>query len=78
MFLVGGKMEKIKIESEFIKLDQFLKWSGVVSSGTDAKHYIQNGEVFVNGEEELRRGRKLYHGYIVEFQEKKYEVVKEK
>ena len=78
MFLFGGKMEKIKIQSEFIKLDQFLKWSGTVNSGTDAKYYIQEGKVLVNNEKELRRGRKLYPGDIISFQEKIYEVVQEK
>ena len=47
---------------EFIKLDQFLKLAQVVRTGGEAKHLIQSGEVMVNGVEETRRGRKLYHG----------------
>ncbi|NJK64233.1 MAG: RNA-binding S4 domain-containing protein [Synechococcaceae cyanobacterium SM2_3_1] len=50
----------------FIKLDQFLKFAGVVQTGGQAKMLIQSGEVRVNGEMEIRRGRKLHHGDQVE------------
>ena len=63
----GIKMEQIQIRDEFIKLGQALKLSGMVESGLDAKLFIQDGEVKVNGEVELRRGRKLYKGDKVEF-----------
>ena len=53
-------MEEVKISTEFIKLDQFLKWTGVCDTGVDAKFFIIDGNVKVNGEVELRRGRKLY------------------
>jgi len=49
----------------FIKLDQFLKWQQVVQSGGEAKMLIRNGNVEVNGEMELRRGRKLFAGDVV-------------
>ncbi|MCL4115594.1 UNVERIFIED_CONTAM: hypothetical protein GTU68_058641 [Idotea baltica] len=52
-------------EQETIKLDQFLKLADVVQSGGEAKHLIKSGAVFVNGEEELRRGRKLRAGDTV-------------
>jgi ribosome-associated protein len=45
-----------------IKLDQFLKWQGIAQTGGEAKIIIQQGMVEVNGEEELRRGRKLVTG----------------
>jgi ribosome-associated protein len=48
--------------SETIKLDQFLKFMGEVSTGGQAKIMIQSGEVQVNGERETRRGRKLVTG----------------
>ena len=67
-------MENIAISSEYIKLDQFLKWVGIVESGTDAKFVIQSGEIRVNNEVELRRGRKLYPEDIVSFEGKKYKV----
>ncbi|BAS54317.1 RNA-binding S4 domain-containing protein [Leptolyngbya boryana CZ1] len=45
-----------------IKLDQFLKFQGVVQTGGQAKMLIQAGEVKVNGTIETRRGRKLVKG----------------
>ena len=45
-----------------MKLDQFLKWQGIVSTGGEAKILIKRGEVSVNGLVELRRGRKLCTG----------------
>ena len=54
--------EKIKITTPFIKLDQFLKFSGIVEMGVDAKILVQEGYVKVNGETELRRGKKLVSG----------------
>lgn len=50
---------------EFIKLDQFLKITDVARSGGEAKLIIRSGEVSVNGEMELRRGRKLYDNDVV-------------
>ena len=51
--------------ADTIQLDQFLKLNNVVSSGGEAKHFIQSGNVFVNNEVETRRGRKLKAGDIV-------------
>lgn len=60
-------MEKIKIETEFIKLEQLLKFANIVSSGGVAKEIIKNEEVKVNGEVETRRGKKLVPGDYVEY-----------
>ena len=65
-------MKIVKITSEFIKLDQFLKWADVTSSGLEAKYLVQDGAVKVNGETEERRGRKLYPGDTVEVMDKKF------
>jgi ribosome-associated protein len=51
-----------------IQLDQFLKLNGVVASGGEAKHLVKSGEVKVNGEVEVRRGRKLRAGDTVSVQ----------
>lgn len=51
---------------EPIRLDQFLKWQGLVGTGGEAKQRIQIGEVRVNGFQETRRGRKLKPGDRVE------------
>lgn len=60
-------MEKIYIRDEFIKLGQALKLAGLVDSGVEAKDVILNGEVKVNGEVELQRGKKLYKDFIVSY-----------
>jgi ribosome-associated protein len=52
--------------SDFIRLDQFLKLNNLVRSGGEAKHLIQNGNVKVNGQVETRRGKKLRQGDVVE------------
>ena len=52
---------------ETIKLDQFLKLANLVGTGGEAKMLIQGGEVFVNGEVETRRGRKLRDGDTVTY-----------
>ena len=67
-------IEKVKISTEFIKLDQFLKWLAVVDSGSQAKQVILDGEVKVNDEVETRRGRKIYPEYKVEIFDKIYVV----
>ena len=67
-------IEKVKISTEFIKLDQFLKWLAVVDSGSDAKQVILDGKVKVNGDIEKRRGRKIYPEYKVEVFDKIYVV----
>ncbi|EFG29690.1 MULTISPECIES: S4 domain-containing protein YaaA [Fusobacterium] len=65
-------IEKVKISTEFIKLDQFLKWLAVVDSGSEAKEIILDGKVKVNDEVETRRGRKIYPEYKVEIFDKTY------
>ena len=50
-----------------MKLDQFLKWQNLVSSGGEAKIFIKSGSVKVNGVAETRRGRKLNKGDKVIF-----------
>ena len=68
--------EMIKITTPFIRLDSFLKLSGLVSTGGQAKILIVEGEVKVNGEVCLMRGKKLYGGEEVEFDGQKAAVVK--
>lgn len=66
-------MDVIKISTPFIKLQQLLKFADVVSDGSDAKNLITEGFVFVNGEKEIRRGRKIYpeDNVFVEFEGQK-------
>ena len=53
------QIEEIKISTEYIKLDQLLKFSGVAENGADAKDMILSEIVFVNGEVCTMRGKKL-------------------
>lgn len=62
------------MEDPHIKLDQFLKWSGAVDSGGQAKILIQEEKVLVNGQIEVRRGRKLRAGDRVQLDEKSWTV----
>lgn len=59
--------KKIKISTEFIKLDSFMKFAGITLTAGQAKSFILAGDVKVNGEVETRRGRKIYPGYFVSF-----------
>ena len=56
----------------FMKLDQFIKWSGIVHTGGEAKHIVRSGQILVNGLIETRRGRKLNEGDQVVFDNEKY------
>ena len=60
-------MKEVKIYTEYIKLDDLLKFAGILGTGGMAKSVIQEGLVKVNGEICLMRGKKLRGGEIVEF-----------
>ncbi len=67
-------METLKLRDEYIRLGQALKAAGLVQSGVDAKFVIQDGLVRVNSEVELRRGRKLREGDLVEYDGNQIEI----
>ena len=69
-------MEIIKLREEYIKLGQALKAAGFVEDGVEAKIEIQSGNVLVNGEPDLRRGRKLYENDIVSFRGQEIKIEK--
>jgi ribosome-associated protein len=54
--------EEIKIDTEYITLGQFLKLADVIQSGGMAKWFLSEHDVFINGEQDQRRGRKLRSG----------------
>ncbi len=58
----------IRIETEEIQLDQFLKWAGVLASGGEVKMLIENRQIKRNGETESARRRKLHAGDIIEIE----------
>jgi ribosome-associated protein len=67
-------MKIIKIKTPYIKLDQFLKFAELVQGGGEAKILIQDGLVEVNGEVCTQRGKKLYSGDRIQFENETYEV----
>lgn len=69
-------MEIIYLRDEFIKLGQAIKAAGFVDSGVEAKEVIQDGLIEVNGEVDTRRGRKLYEGDVVSFENQKVKIEK--
>lgn len=69
-------MEEIVLREDYIKLGQALKAAGLVESGVEAKIVILDGEVLVNGETELQRGKKLYDGDVVSFRGEEIKIVK--
>lgn len=66
--------EIIKIEDEFIRLDNLLKFSGIVPTGGQAKFLIQNEQIKVNGEICTMRGKKMRAGDIAEYEGRLVEV----
>lgn len=69
--------KKIKINTEYITLGQFVKLLNILDSGGMVKSYLQDQGVIVNGELEHRRGRKLYNQDSVEIEGNTYIVSKE-
>lgn len=67
-------METINIQTDFIRLDSFLKLTGLVDTGGQAKLAIQSGQAMVNGQACIMRGKKLYGGDTVEMGGKQFRV----
>ena len=66
----------IRENDEFIKLGQAMKKAGLVESGVDAKMVILDGQVTVNGQTELQRGKKLHDGDVFSYNGETVKVVK--
>ena len=64
---MNKKREEILIHSDYITLGQLLKFASIIEQGGEAKGYLASHRVLVNGEEDSRRGRKLYPGDDVLF-----------
>lgn len=54
--------KEIKVETEFITTGQFLKLAEVIQTGGMAKWFLSENQIFINGQQDQRRGRKLYPG----------------
>ena len=61
-------VDDVSIGGEMIRLGQFLKFSGLLDSGGNAKEVVIDGYVTVNGEIDRRRGRQLHDGDLVTFE----------
>ena len=72
--LLEIKEEPLAIRTEFIKLDQALKFSGVAETGGHAKELIEKGAIRVNGEVCVSRGKKLYPGDSFEYKDVRFVV----
>lgn len=68
------KVVKIKEGEAYITLNVLLKLTGIIDTGGQAKYYLQENEVLVNGELENRRGRKLYPGDKIEVENQTFMV----
>lgn len=73
-----NEIQDIEITTEFIKLDQFLKFAAVVESGGIAKELIKDEQITVNNDICTMRGKKLYNGDIIEALGQKLRVVIQK
>ena len=65
-------MEKLKIYTPYIKLGQFLKLAHLIDTGGQEKMFLATQLIFVNGESENRRGRKLFPNDIVKVEDKEF------
>jgi ribosome-associated protein len=66
---------EIEIYTTYIKLSQFLKLANIIVNGGEGKILIQEGLIKVNGSIEYARGKKLFDGDVVEYENQKYVVV---
>ena len=65
---------KVQIKTEYIKLDQLLKYMGVAENGSHAKEIILEEEVKVNGEVCTMRGKKLYKNDVISVFDEEFEI----
>lgn len=67
-------MKKIFIHTEYIQLQQLLKWCGAAENGSMAKEMVRDGLVRVNGEIETAPGKKIFCGDKVTIEDEQYEI----
>lgn len=70
-------MKEVKIYTEYVTLGQFLKIADIIQTGGEAKFFLSENVVYVNDEEDDRRGRKLRNGDVVLVGKEKYQIVNE-
>ena len=67
-------MKTVSITTPYITLGQFLKFCGLIGNGSEARFFLEENSCLVNGEEEKRRGKKLYPKDIVTINGEEYKV----
>lgn len=65
-------MKKVTISTKHITLGQFLKFTGIINNGSEAKWFLKSKDVYVNDEQETRRGRKLYADDLINIEDQTY------
>lgn len=73
---MNAEIKKIVITSEYITLGQLLKFTHIISLGSQEKSYLASHQVLVNSVADNRRGRKLYPGDKVSLEQGGFEIVK--
>ena len=68
-------MKEIRLKTEYITLQQLLKMENFISSGGEAKYYLMDNYVLVNGEEENIRGRKIYPNDVVIIEDEEFKML---
>ena len=68
-------VKEIRLKTEYITLQQLLKMENFISSGGEAKYYLMDNYVLVNGEEENRRGRKIYPNDVVIIEDEEFKML---
>lgn len=71
------KKEDVRITTEFIQLQSFLKFKGISETGGQAKEFIQDGIIKVNGEVCTARGKKIRNGDVVSAFGTDYRIINE-
>ena len=66
----------VEITTEYIKLQDAMKLANAASTGGEAKLLIQDGQVTVNGQVEVQRGKKLHDGDVVTYNGETIQIVK--
>ena len=64
----------IKIQTEYIKLGQFLKFTGIITNGGEAKVLLEEGLILVNNKVEMARWKKLFPGDTVIYDGEEYKI----
>ncbi len=74
---MGDNMKKININTPFVTLGQFLKIAHIIQTGGEAKMFLLDNEILIDGVIDNRRGRKLYPGTKIKCLNNEYEIVSE-